>query len=226
MSAFVHRPILSQCSDVKRGIHPHAGGVAALASASRPKLYGGCLSKWHTYELRSGYRCSSLDISSRAATRSAVTAHSMNLEQTSASALLHQMPGLNISLPCRASRLCSTSTRSALTNDRCSHDEPETNLRPLHGRNTPARRGRGALCRAGRCGLQSNAGRISDPAPQRFEVAQAQTGGGSTLPGGASSLNETRASPKNNIVSTTCGVELSLQRLCSAGGTRYEQRSR
>lgn len=141
-------------------------------------------------------------------------------------ALLHQMPGLNISLPCRASRLCSTSTRSALTNDRCSHDEPETNLRPLHGRNTPARRGRGALCRAGRCGLQSNAGRISDPAPQRFEVAQAQTGGGSTLPGGASSLNEIRASPKNNIVSTTCGVELSLQRLCSAGGTRYEQRSR
>lgn len=30
-----------------------------------------------------------------------------------------------------------------------------------------------------------------DPAPQRFEVAQAQDGGGSTLPGGASSLNET-----------------------------------
>lgn len=72
----------------------------------------------------------------------------------------------------------------------------------------------------------STTGRISDPAPQRFEVAQAQTGGGSTLPGGASSLNEIRASPKNNIVSTTCGVELSLQRLCSAGGTRYEQRSR
>jgi len=32
---------------------------------------------------------------------------------------------------------------------------------------------------------------ISDPAPQRFEIAQAQTGGGSTLPGGASSINET-----------------------------------
>jgi invasion protein IalB len=36
---------------------------------------------------------------------------------------------------------------------------------------------------------------FSDPAPQRLEVAQAQTssqaGGGSTLPGGASSLNET-----------------------------------
>lgn len=32
---------------------------------------------------------------------------------------------------------------------------------------------------------------LNDPAPQRFEVAQAQTGGGSTLPGGASSLNET-----------------------------------
>lgn len=34
---------------------------------------------------------------------------------------------------------------------------------------------------------------FSDPAPQRFEVAQAQTqtGGGSGLPGGASSLNET-----------------------------------
>ncbi|PRD40335.1 invasion protein, partial [Phyllobacterium phragmitis] len=31
---------------------------------------------------------------------------------------------------------------------------------------------------------------FSDPAPQRFEVAQAQTGGSSTLPGGASSLNE------------------------------------
>ncbi|WGG59396.1 invasion associated locus B family protein [Brucella intermedia] len=36
-------------------------------------------------------------------------------------------------------------------------------------------------------------GNFSDPAPQRMEVAQAQTGGaaGSTLPGGASSLNET-----------------------------------
>ena len=32
---------------------------------------------------------------------------------------------------------------------------------------------------------------IADPAPQRFEIAQAQTGGASTLPGGASSLNET-----------------------------------
>lgn len=32
---------------------------------------------------------------------------------------------------------------------------------------------------------------LADPAPQRFEIAQAQTGGGSTLPGGASSLNET-----------------------------------
>lgn len=32
---------------------------------------------------------------------------------------------------------------------------------------------------------------ISDPAPQRFEIAQAQTSGASTLPGGASSLNET-----------------------------------
>lgn len=31
----------------------------------------------------------------------------------------------------------------------------------------------------------------SDPAPQRLEVAQAQAGGTSTLPGGASSLNET-----------------------------------
>ncbi len=31
---------------------------------------------------------------------------------------------------------------------------------------------------------------LSDPAPQRFEIAQAQIGG-STLPGGASSLNET-----------------------------------
>ncbi|QYM74492.1 invasion associated locus B family protein [Pseudochrobactrum sp. Wa41.01b-1] len=31
----------------------------------------------------------------------------------------------------------------------------------------------------------------SDPAPQRFEVAQSQAGGTSTLPGGASSLNET-----------------------------------
>ncbi|WP_090301095.1 invasion associated locus B family protein [Ensifer sp. YR511] len=31
---------------------------------------------------------------------------------------------------------------------------------------------------------------FGDPAPQRFEVAQAQTGGASTLPGGASSLNE------------------------------------
>lgn len=31
----------------------------------------------------------------------------------------------------------------------------------------------------------------SDPTPQRFEVAQAKTGGNSTLPGGASSLNET-----------------------------------
>jgi invasion protein IalB len=31
----------------------------------------------------------------------------------------------------------------------------------------------------------------SDPAPQPFEVAQAQAGGTSTLPGGASSLNET-----------------------------------
>lgn len=32
--------------------------------------------------------------------------------------------------------------------------------------------------------------RLADPAPQRFEIAQAQTGG-TTLPGGASSLNET-----------------------------------
>lgn len=32
---------------------------------------------------------------------------------------------------------------------------------------------------------------LSDLAPQRFEIAQAQTGGASTLPGGASSLNET-----------------------------------
>lgn len=31
----------------------------------------------------------------------------------------------------------------------------------------------------------------ADPAPRRFEVAQAQAGGGSALPGGASSLNET-----------------------------------
>ena len=31
---------------------------------------------------------------------------------------------------------------------------------------------------------------MTDPAPQRFEIAQAQTGG-ATLPGGASSLNET-----------------------------------
>ncbi|MFJ6329046.1 invasion associated locus B family protein [Rhizobium sp. NPDC092011] len=30
-----------------------------------------------------------------------------------------------------------------------------------------------------------------DPAPQRFEIAQAQSGGQSALPGGASSLNET-----------------------------------
>ncbi|GLI94259.1 invasion associated locus B family protein [Methylocystis echinoides] len=37
----------------------------------------------------------------------------------------------------------------------------------------------------------STTSRVSDPAPQRFEFAQAQTGGGSALPGGASSLNET-----------------------------------
>lgn len=37
----------------------------------------------------------------------------------------------------------------------------------------------------------STTGRIGDPAPQRFEIAQAQTGAASTLPGGASSLNET-----------------------------------
>jgi len=34
----------------------------------------------------------------------------------------------------------------------------------------------------------STTGRIGDPAPQRFEVAQAQTGTASTLPGGASCL--------------------------------------
>lgn len=35
-------------------------------------------------------------------------------------------------------------------------------------------------------------GGVSDPAPQRFEIAQAQTdGAASSLPGGASSLNET-----------------------------------
>lgn len=32
---------------------------------------------------------------------------------------------------------------------------------------------------------------FTDPAPQRLQLAQAQTGGASTLPGGASSLNET-----------------------------------
>lgn len=37
----------------------------------------------------------------------------------------------------------------------------------------------------------STTSQVSDPVPQRFEVAQAQTGGGSALPGGASSLNET-----------------------------------
>lgn len=39
--------------------------------------------------------------------------------------------------------------------------------------------------------LLMTTGRVDDPAPQRFEVAQAQTGTASTLPGGASSLNET-----------------------------------
>lgn len=33
--------------------------------------------------------------------------------------------------------------------------------------------------------------RLSDPAPQRLQLAQATTGAASTLPGGASSLNET-----------------------------------
>lgn len=32
---------------------------------------------------------------------------------------------------------------------------------------------------------------LADPEPQRLQLAQAQTGGASTLPGGASSLNET-----------------------------------
>jgi len=32
---------------------------------------------------------------------------------------------------------------------------------------------------------------VPEPAPRRFEIAQTQTGGASTLPGGASSLNET-----------------------------------
>lgn len=34
-------------------------------------------------------------------------------------------------------------------------------------------------------------GLLADPAPQRFEIAQTQTTGASTLPGGTSSLNET-----------------------------------
>lgn len=37
----------------------------------------------------------------------------------------------------------------------------------------------------------STKNQFPDPAPQRFEIAQAQTDGTSTLPGGASSLNET-----------------------------------
>ncbi|WP_244845843.1 invasion associated locus B family protein [Mesorhizobium sp. L-8-3] len=37
----------------------------------------------------------------------------------------------------------------------------------------------------------STKGLLADPAPQRFEIAQAQATGTSTLPGGASSLNET-----------------------------------
>lgn len=37
----------------------------------------------------------------------------------------------------------------------------------------------------------STSNQLADPEPQRLQLAQAQTGAGSTLPGGASSLNET-----------------------------------